>query len=165
MLNSLNQAGVNIKLSDEELKQLDFYESRLSSLRNEITISTQNLKYINDDNIKALKTKEFLDFEIQKLTSVKSDLELQISSLRSSIQEALETLEKNKKKSNEILSEITEERTKLNDEKDKLLYRENKLEENEREFKSKWAELVEDKLQVKKVVDGFVDVKKLIKWS
>lgn len=155
----------NVKLTFEQLQQIDVFQKTLANINNEISINSKLLIGQRADCEKATKEtayqKELLSDLETKVDSTKKQLEELSSEVTSSQNLLDENTEKNKS-----LGVENQSRSEELNQKEKEL--ENKFLEHdteEKEFNIKFNQLSEDQLSVKTAKDAFLKALETVTWK
>ncbi len=89
----VNQETANIKLTTEQLLQIDYFQKHLANLQSEILIHTKSIEIVKNDNDRLSKEKTYLEELISNLDSKKSELERNVESLSNSLSDKQKELE------------------------------------------------------------------------
>jgi hypothetical protein len=132
----LNQETENVKLTFEQLRQIDVVQKRLSNLESEITIATKNLNALKKDTDRIYKEKMYQEELLANLTTQTDTKKLELIKLGESITEHSNIL-------NKLITEYKEHTEKMTIEKDEHSVKGERISKKEIELNEKSSELNE----------------------
>lgn len=150
-----NQPSANVKLSDEQLRQIDAFDKRIKSLQLEIDSSTSILTSTRLESERFTKEKEYQQelLDIIEKNIHKKTIEL-------------ETLDKEINLKQEEFSLLTEQsRIKSiehNDKHQELVSREKKLQESKKQHQLEQEEFLKEKEELQKEKQKIIKSKELL---
>jgi len=122
-----NETTSNVKLTLEQLQQIDTVETKLAELNTQIAVATKNLKVITNDSNRLAK-------ERISAETLLADLTTQNETLKKSVDSSTETLNKTKTDISNLESELVDKKavhdkreTDLNDREVKIAEKEKQL--------------------------------------
>jgi chromosome segregation ATPase len=137
----IDNSNENVKLTFEQMQQIDTVQKRLSNIENEVIIAQKNLNVVNKDVLKATREREYqeeliskLNIEIELKTQEKIKLETAVNEMQSYLEEAtLKDKElKSEHKTKEI--ELVQKEHELSEKDKTLCAKEEKLTRQESQF-------------------------------
>lgn len=155
----------NVKLTFEQLQQIDVVEKRLSNLQSEIANANKILKGTKSECDRALKEKLYQEELAFNLASQIKELTTSRDNLAKEITLSTQALEDTKKTSKD-LSESNYAKT------DELLKREQKISQSETEhllkvedFNNKYNQLLDDKNAISTAKEAFLKAIETVTWK
>lgn len=96
-----NNESANVKLTLEQLQQIDVVEQKLAGLNTQVSVATKNLKVISNDTIRFAREIEAQKPVLETLTTQVEDKKKEVETLQANIVERTAML-------NQLLSEYKE---------------------------------------------------------
>ncbi len=151
----------NVKLTLEQLQQLEVVETRLGNLQNEIKIGTRQLQAVTNDSVRITKEKEYQQCLLSKLEEqVKvaqgdiTRLNEQKLSLSDDLNHAKEELSEVRSSSDRKMAEITEQ-VKLHEAKEaELVTRETSIASAEYNYENRNSALQAKINRINEAING-----------
>ena len=155
----------NVKLTFEQLQQLDVVQKRLAVLESEMAIATKLLKGTRLEGDRALKEKiyqeELLATVKEKIEKAQKDLD----SLVVRVAESSVVLNEKRAESEDIHIAAQQTLGVLNDREDRLAKAEKEYEQKNKELNNKIKDFLTEKSTVEEAKKAFKKAVEFVKWS
>lgn len=154
----------NIKLTFEQMQQIDVVEKRLAVLKNEITISQNLLIGTRMEMDRATKEKEYQEELLSNLQTQVEDFSKKKDILINEINSSIETNDKLKEESTKINNENYIKISEINSRQSDLESKEENFNKRMEDFNIKSSQLLEDQLSIKTAKDAFLKATEAVIW-
>lgn len=155
----------NVKLTLQQLQQLEKMETRTENLVKEIDIHTEKLRILHDDCLKKDKEIVYLDERIKTLTQEVSDLESKKSASLEILTDNNTAIASIQEKYEQIKSDIYTKETELSKRESDLIESERFHSESKFQHIKEIERLEEKKALVEKAHEAFANAGKHITWN
>lgn len=154
----------NVKLTLEQMQQIDVVEKRLAVLKNEITISQNLLMGTRMEIDRATKEKEYQEELLFSLQNQVEDFSNKKDILINEINSSIEINDKLKEESAKINNENYIKISEINSRQSELESKEENFNKRMEDFNIKSSQLLEDQLSIKTAKDAFLKATEAVTW-
>jgi len=154
----------NVKLTLEQMHQIDVVEKRLAVLKNEITISQNLLMGTRMEIDRATKEKEYQEELLFSLQNQVEDFSNKKDILINEINSSIEINDKLKEESAKINNENYIKISEINSRQSELESKEENFNKRMEDFNIKSSQLLEDQLSIKTAKDAFLKATEAVTW-
>lgn len=154
----------NVKLTLEQMQQIDVVEKRLAVLKNEITISQNLLMGTRMEIDRATKEKEYQEELLSSLQNQVEDFSNKKDILINEINSSIEINDKLKEESAKINNENYIKISEINSRQSELESKEENFNKRMEDFNIKSSQLLEDQLSIKTAKDAFLKATEAVTW-
>lgn len=151
----INQPSDTIKFTDEQSKQLEAFQIKLSNLQTEIRIANQNINTAHNDAIVATKEREYQEQRLAEINSNIIPAQAKLDEITNAIADAQASLSEFNKKSVVRESAIATKELELKDREDQILKRERNIEAGYDDLKKKIQSHEQDAVVFQEKVSKF----------
>lgn len=121
----IDQPTENVKLTLDQLKQLEVVETRLGNLQTEIKLATKNLSALTNDTNRITKEKEYQEGLLVTVSTQVIEGQNKVNTLNEQILVLQDTLAKTASEISTKRAEFTKKEVSMNEREDSLLAKEN----------------------------------------
>lgn len=141
----IENSEANVKLTTEQLIQIDIFEKRLGNLRNEIGTLSSQISALRNDNERMSKEKVYMEGIVKELEAKKAELEKGNESIKTQIENSQNDLANQLAEAQKIKSAQAETQSKLDSQKADLKAQQKLIDSDRKELDKKIAKFAEDK--------------------
>ncbi len=160
-----NTSTKNVKLSREQLEQLDEYNSRIANLESEFKLISKNIAVAKDDADKAIADRKYRESILNEFDSKIVKAKTEYEELEANITDAKKELADTVKKTKVIAADNLTRHEDLSKREQQVTEREEALNTKEIEYHKKLTELSNEQLSIKKAKDAFEKAIESLVWK
>lgn len=161
---SSTQPNENVKLTFDQLQQIDTVEKRLVNLQSEISIGRDNLTAIRLECEKVTKERLYQEELLAEITKNVEVIQGKHTDVLNDLQSTSDTLLEVNKKIGETTDLHTKKETALVEKENKIKEQEEELNKKVEDFTNKSSRLLEDQLSIKTAKDAFLKATETVVW-
>lgn len=154
----------NVKLTFEQMQQIDVVEKRLVVLKNEITISQNLLMGTRMETDRATKEREYQEELLSNLQSQVEDFSNKKDALVLDINSSIEINDKLKLETTKMNEENHRKISEIVSRENELKIKEENFNKRMEDFNIKSSQLLEDQLSIKTAKDAFLKATEAVVW-
>ena len=161
---SIEQPNENIKLSLEQLQQIDIVQKRLSVLESEITNANKVLKGTKMEIDRVVKEKAYQEELLAKLLENTKKAKIEYEELLSNVKISKKILLDNQEKSRVISSSIDNKSQDISKREKQLIVNEKSHDKNVSDFNQKNEKFLKDRSSLEKAQSILLEAIKSVSW-
>lgn len=160
----IKDTNENVKLTFEQLQQIDEVSKQLINLQSEITTAQKILRGTRLEIDRAIKEKTYQEELLEELKSTVLSFETKKADLVEQINQAITILDETTKRSSDTDLESKIKIDELHKKESELARGEETYSKKVEEFTSRSNQLLEDQLSIKTAKDAFLKATETVVW-
>lgn len=154
----------NVQLTNEQTRQIEVFQSRLSNLQTEVSIGTTTLNALKNDIVRIAKDKKYQEELLATVNTKITETEKKLTELFEQIVLTSNEVAINTKKSEELANLHIEKHNELVSWETSLKEKESLYQQDIQAFSVEKEGIARDRLTVEKAKEAFLEAWKTIIW-